>query len=455
MGKPDGNGGSGGDHPRPKVAVISSAQDEAGQNIRTHLQGLLASEYPGGRAQGLAADFQFREVPGRLIYEDGIDRDLDADLVLFISRHRSIHPQPVLTVHVTGNLAAAEFGGLPRSLAPAAPEWMRAILIGLREHAPIGYRASYEVTHHGPTELSLPSLFVEIGSTEAEWMDPRAGEAVARAILGARPVPGVRLMGFGGTHYAARQTDIATTTGSAFGHIAHSREVPLLDEGMVRLMRDRSLAQAAYLDRKALAAADLRNLEGILSDLGIPVLSEGEIRSLGSVDWTSYLAIRRLAGEIAPGSRCHLHRLSGRGEPVRVDLNPDLVLEAVKSDGKTFFRSLEQMPVVHLSYGGTRVLPVFVTFTADAPALINELITLCVKLISVSEHTAVEGDRLIIRRVRFDPERARAYGIPRGPLFGQLSAGRSVEIHGRVITPAMVETRSVKEIHIPGLERYV
>ncbi|MDD1660069.1 MAG: D-tyrosyl-tRNA(Tyr) deacylase [Methanomicrobiales archaeon] len=439
---------------RSRVAVISSAQDEAGRNIRTHLQGILASEYTGERALSLPADFRFREVPGRLIYEDGIDRDLDADQVLFISRHRSIHPTPVLTVHVTGNLAAAEFGGRPRSLAPAAPEWMRAILTGLRELAPEGYRASYEVTHHGPTELTLPSLFVEIGSTETEWRDPRAGEAVARAILGARPVPGLRLIGFGGTHYAARQTEIATTTGGSFGHIAHSREVPALDTGMVKLMRDRTRAQAAYMDRKALAAADQRRLEGILSDLGVTVLSEGEIRSLGSVEWASYLAIRRLAGEIVPGSRCHVHGLTGRGEPVRVDLNPDLVLEAVKSDEKTFFRSLERMPVVHLSYGGMRVLPAFITFAADAPALINELITLCVKLITVSEHTVVEGDRLIIRRVRFDPERARAYGIPRGPLFGQLSAGRAVEVQGRVITPAMVETCSVKEIHIPGLERY-
>jgi D-aminoacyl-tRNA deacylase len=445
----DGNGAS-----RPGVAVISSAQDEAGRNIRTHLQDLLSSEYAGERAQGLPADFRLREMPGRLIYEDGIDRDLDADLIVFISRHRSIHPVPVLTVHVTGNMSAADFGGRPRSLAPAAPEWMQAILTGLREHAPEGYRASYEVTHHGPTELALPSLFVEIGSSETEWRDPRAGEAVARAIAGARPARGVRLIGFGGTHYAARQTEIAATTGGSFGHIAHSREVPALDAGMVGLMRDRTRADAAYLDRKALTTADLRRLEGILTDLGLLVLSEGEIRSLSGIDWASYLAIRRLAGEIRPGSRCHVHGLTGRGEPVRADMNPDLVEEAVKSDEKTFFRSLEQMPVVHLSYGGMRVLPSFITFTADAPRLINDLITLCVKLITVSDHTVVEGDRLIIRRVRFDPERARAYGIPRGPLFGQLSAGRSVEVQGRVITPAMVETCSVKEIHIPGLERY-
>jgi D-aminoacyl-tRNA deacylase len=277
---------------------------------------------------------------------------------------------------------------------------------------------------------------------------------VARAILGARPAPGIRLIGFGGTHYAARQTEIATGSTGAFGHMAHSREVPALDAEMVRLMRDRTRADAAYIDRKVVPVPEQRRLEEILAGLDLPILSEGEIRSLAGIEWGSYLAIRRMAGEITPGSRCHVNALTGRGEPVRVDLDPDLVGEAVKSDEKTFFRSLGQMPVVHLSAGGMRVLPSFLTFTPDAPRLINDLITLCVKLITVSEHTVVEGDRLIIRRVRFDPERARAYGIPRGPLFGQLSAGRSVEVHGRVITPAMVETCSVKEIHIPGLERY-
>jgi len=446
--------GDAGEATRPRVEIISSAQDEAGRNIRMHLLALLESENAHGGVDNLPAEFRLREIPGRLIYEDGIDRDLEADLVLFISRHRSIHPLPVLTVHVTGNLSGADFGGRPRSLATAAPEWMQAILAGLREHAPEGYRASYEVTHHGPTELTLPSLFVEIGSTETEWRDPRAGEAAARSILRARPAAGIRLIGFGGTHYAARETEIATGSTGAFGHMAHSREIPALDTGMVRLMRDRTRADAAYIDRKSVPVPEQRRLEEILADLGLPILSEGEIRSLAGIDWASYLAIRRMAGEIATGSRCHVNALTGKGEPVRVDLNPDLVSEAAKSDEKTFFRSLGQMPVVHLSAGGMRVLPSFLTFTPDAPRLINELITLCVKLITVSEHTVVEGDRLIIRRVRFDPERARAYGIPRGPLFGQLSAGRSVEVQGRVITPAMVETCSVKEIHIPGLERY-
>ena len=40
-----------------------------------------------------------------------------------------------------------------------------------------------------------------------------------------RPVNPVPLIGFGGTHYATRETEIALTSRGAFGHIAHTREI--------------------------------------------------------------------------------------------------------------------------------------------------------------------------------------------------------------------------------------
>ena len=112
---------------------------------------------------------------------------------------------------------------------------MQATLRALAKHCPEGYHVSYEVTHHGPTGLRLPSFFVEIGSTEKEWTDPVAARAVAESVLAAAPGNPIPLIGFGGTHYATRETEIALSSRGAFGHIAHTREIATIDEHMVKL----------------------------------------------------------------------------------------------------------------------------------------------------------------------------------------------------------------------------
>ena len=97
-----------------KVALINSKQDEAGLNIRHHLEQFLKE---GGWAE-FNRSYDFFEVDDRLINAEHIDREVDADLVVFISRHYSANPVPVLTVHATGNFGQAELGGEPRTLAP-------------------------------------------------------------------------------------------------------------------------------------------------------------------------------------------------------------------------------------------------------------------------------------------------------------------------------------------------
>ncbi len=158
-----------------RIALVNSRQDKAGLNIRHHI-GHLLDNGNGTPWRENGCSYDFYDVEERLIHAEGIDKRVDADLIIFLSRHASVNPVPVLTVHVTGNFGVAELGGTARTLAPAAPGMMQATLRALARHCPEGYRVSYEVTHHGPTGLSLPSFFVEIGSTEKEWTDPVAGQ---------------------------------------------------------------------------------------------------------------------------------------------------------------------------------------------------------------------------------------------------------------------------------------
>ena len=436
-----------------RIALINSKQDVAGVNIRDRLQEILSE---GGRWP--LADrhtLTFHEVDGRLISQDRIDEEVDCDLIIFISRHSSAQPTPALTVHVTGNYDTADLGGEPGTLAPAAPAWMHAILQNLAARAPEGYRVSYEVTHHGPTALSTPSLFVEIGSTATEWADPVAGRAVAESILAAAPGETIDLIGFGGTHYAVRQTEIALSSRGAFGHIASARQARALDPGLIRRMQEASHAVAAYIDRKSLSTDEVGRIEEMVADTGLILLSESEILEIGDLEWTTYLEVRELAGQVAPGSRIHIHDLAGRGTPVNVRVIRDLLEEAVKSDKDKFIGGIDKLPAVHLSMGSTEVLPVFITFEDQTSRLVSDITTLCVKLLLICEDAVIDGDHLVLQKVRFDPEKARRHGVPKGPLFGMLAGGKAIEVEGRRITPDAVQTTSVKRIHIPGLERHI
>jgi D-aminoacyl-tRNA deacylase len=435
-----------------KIAFVSSRQDKAGENIRHHITRLLDTDDTSWREPGRS--YEFIEVDGRLIHADGIDKKTDAGLIIFISRHSSVNPVPVLTVHITGNFREAELGGTARTLAPAATAMMQATLRELKKYCPEGYQVSYEVTHHGPTGLDLPSFFVEIGSTEKEWVDPAAGLAVAQSVLSAVPKDPVPLIGFGGTHYAVRETEIALTSRGAFGHIAHTREVAALDETMIAAMMERSGAVAAYIDRKALNREVLNRLSGMLGTLGIPRLSESEILSMGHLRWEQYHAAREMATQLFAGSRIYIHNLQGEGPLSLVQIDPLLLGEATKSDEPGLVKGLLHLPVIHLSTQDNRMLPAFITYENHTSQIIHDLNTLCVKIIRSKEITATEKDRLIITKVRFDPQKARELGVPAGPFFQHLAGGQTVEIDGRTITPGMVSSCSDITIHIPGLEKF-
>lgn len=439
------------------VAIVSSSQDPAGTLIRKTLLSMLGTDGSADLEYGKYT-LRFLETKDRLIYENGLDARTGADLIVFISRHASKNPFPALTVHVTGNYGEAGLGGDPRSLAAAAPEWMHAVLNRLNERSPGGYRISYEVTHHGPTDMNTPSFFVEIGSTEKEWDDENAAETVASSlleVLKGGPGPVIRVIGFGGNHYAARETETALTSRAAFGHMVHTRDVPLIDEAMIGVMAEKTRADAAYIDKKAVKTGDVRRIEKILAEKKIPVLSEGEFRSINDLGWETYLEIRALAERTIPGCRIEVKDLSGEGELVTAAVDGELVNEAIKADKKTFSKLIGSMPVVCLVSAKGIFQPIFITYKENRVQLINDLITLCVKILHRERGTTVEGDLLTIKKTRIDPRKAAELGVPKGPLLGILASGRDVELNGRVINPSMVLKIEEKTIRVPGLEGYL
>ncbi len=281
--------------PVPKITIICSAPDLASQNIKNHLLNFRKWEHieiPENfefSAVWKSADEKFRlvEIEQMHVFQDGLDAKLEAaelpaSLIIFASKHSSKKKINSLTVHCTGNPSnEARLGGRPKELAVPSPAAMKSILQEMKllaEKKGMKYDITLEVTHHGPTELSVPSLYAEIGSTENEWKDTDAGDIAAKAILAVSLEKVPVAVGFGGGHYAIRQTGILLETAISFGHNFPKYQLNFVDETLIIQAVKKSNADFAYFDRKSMKSGDRNRIYAILKKLGIRVLKESEIR---------------------------------------------------------------------------------------------------------------------------------------------------------------------------------
>ena len=154
------------------VLVVASKRDPAGLNIAS----CLSREYGFNRSSEIPDpritqkdDVLLAQIEEESIYAESADTLARTTAVIFASRHTSEKSEPCLTVHCTGNvLKEAPFGGQPSSLALAEPNRARSALLSLsesREELGLPYLVSLEATHHGPTELRVPCLFVAVSYT--------------------------------------------------------------------------------------------------------------------------------------------------------------------------------------------------------------------------------------------------------------------------------------------------
>ena len=261
-----------------ETVVVCSRADPASLNIFERLLELRQWQ----RQEGYLSFGRLRLVvhDGRQTALLGLDDrlasiGLDPEMIIFASRHEAKAALPWLGGHFTGTLQDGH-----ATLSAAAAGGLCSFLHNIAGAAPSGYAISAEATHHGPTDIRTPCFFAEIGSTLKEWQDRRAGEIVARAILGledevdeGRPT----FLGFGGGHYVARQTDLIFRSSVAFGHLFSNYQMAGVNREVVEEACSRSNAAYAYLDRKSLRSAERKRMEAILAEMGLPVLRGREI----------------------------------------------------------------------------------------------------------------------------------------------------------------------------------
>lgn len=200
------------------------------------------------------------------------------DLVVFLSRHSSLSGKPTLSVHTSGNFNAAELGGLPKTLSICPAE---AMCIALRtlsrlcEELQLDYEVSYECTHHGPS-LNVPTMFVELGSSPAQWGDNKASEAVAEAAMEALSSYEVSdknaVLGIGGPHYNQRFTAMALEGKARFGHMIPKYAIHSITPMVLRQSVEKTVEKTdqAIIDWKGIKGIDKASIIRFLKEIGIP-----------------------------------------------------------------------------------------------------------------------------------------------------------------------------------------
>ena len=274
--------------------LVCSLDDVASVNIRNRLLEMYQWTEKGlfrGRPILERGEDRIIIIEGLHLFADGLDLEMeeatgmDPSMVVFLSRHKAASGIPTLTVHPIGNHGKAEFGGREGTLVPSSPDLMTSTLRALRANASgLGFQISFEVTHHGPYLLA-PTMFIEIGSSEENWGDRRAAEALARALIETRVLEAPKAIGVGGGHYAPRFSEVIDSKRISFGHMIpnyfcdHASDEMLL-EAMRQAMANTQDARAVYIHKKSMSRSRATHIKELVRSIGGEAVDSGDLQDL-------------------------------------------------------------------------------------------------------------------------------------------------------------------------------
>ncbi len=271
------------------IVIVATEQDLCSRNI-------------GHRLEQSFEEFKHETCPYKTLRRDNailvwhpndlvldvsdLDIYFDPEVYIFVFRHLGKGASR-LTVHPAGNFRLPQkdskvpYRGEPHKLAYSHPAYMKLALQQLNtinKERNLGYQVSYEVTHHTPTDLKAPVMFVEIGDTEQQHQDEKAVQVVADAVLNLLTLQteqSKNCLALGGDHYAERFTRRALGEGYAFGHFIPYFTFTDVTPEVIELALDKTVGgvQYAMLDRKAQGSeTDRQKILAVLEKRGIELI---------------------------------------------------------------------------------------------------------------------------------------------------------------------------------------
>ncbi|MCE7735155.1 MAG: hypothetical protein GPJ54_09780 [Candidatus Heimdallarchaeota archaeon] len=283
---------------KANVVIIVSEQDEAGMNIAEFIRENCPLEnasnvkippnWPLGNyqlqynAENTIALFTMSPYH---FQADFLSDFFNAKLVIFASKHLSKAKQKAILVHPLGNWSQAKHeSGMDNTLSITSSWALTKGYFALKKHKEqedlTDYWVGVEATHHGPTQLTAPSIFIEVGGTIDEWTDLDACKVVALSILDianeyvnnsiTENLPAI--IGIGGGHYAPSFIKRIEAEMFLFGHIMPKYFMEDVTKYMLQQAWEKTLAKDKLflIDKKGSKGKDRQRIISLLEELGYP-----------------------------------------------------------------------------------------------------------------------------------------------------------------------------------------
>lgn len=241
--------------------------------------------------------------------------------IVFPSRHFAASGRPSLTLHPIGVThldtdQISQYGGKSGDAPPPSPRlaswWQELLLLADSAELGLDFDVSLEVTHHGPW-VTVPSLFIEVGSTSQTWGHKGAAALLADIIhrgLGLDQGPGFGqwdpvfdagspvLITLGGGHYAPRANSLGAENGLRIGHMLATYALPFeqpmhdgaqpggnwkqsIDAAFQSTMRAFPGGQIIFsMDKKAFKGWQRQAIREHLNTLNVPLMNSKSILAL-------------------------------------------------------------------------------------------------------------------------------------------------------------------------------
>jgi D-aminoacyl-tRNA deacylase len=236
--------------------LVAYQDDLAGHNMAKFLSKEMTLD--GDIFRGKYYDLVI--IPTPSISADWMEEKYDCDGFVFLSKHAAESRVLALTCHSTGNFSDAKFGGNNRQVAVPKPDLQKIYLQTLKKnHSQFSeFQITIEATHHGPTGLTKPSIFIEIGTTEKQWTDTSLCASVATLIhrVMSQPIKEHPVaICFGGTHYPSKFTNELLEGKYSLGTVMPKHALDFLDEELLsHILTQNYMAKTALLDWKGLGS---------------------------------------------------------------------------------------------------------------------------------------------------------------------------------------------------------